>query len=109
MIAKKHDKTLELYAYVDSNTNKLDTERLNYLGCVYDSQNIYFSFSTDFYRYSFLDSEFSCQFIYIPTSLTAEDTVYYYYDHVVTSKNYADSIGSLSAGERNALIQSMTE
>lgn len=107
--SKKLVKTFDMNAYVDSAKNDLDTSRLNYLGCVYDNQHIYFSFSTDSYRYSFLDSIFGCQFIYTPTSITAEDTVTYYYDHIVTSENYADSIDALSAGERNALIQAMAK
>lgn len=107
--SNKFNKTIDLNVYVDSEKNELDTERLNYLGCVYDSNNIYFSFSSDLQRYSFLDSEFSCQFIYIPTGLIEDDTVYYYYDHIITSDNYSDSVGSLSSGERDALIQSLTK
>ena len=106
---KKFCKTLDLNLYVTSKDNSLDTEYLTFLGCIYDDDHVYFSYCSSSMRYSFLNSEFSCQFIYTPTGITADDTVYYYYDLIITPETYSNSIGSLSSGERSALVQSLTE
>jgi len=99
---KKHCKTIDFNVYAYSEKNELSTDPLHLLGIVYDDEYIYYSFCSDHCRYSFLDGNFSCQIIITPTGITESDTVYYYYDFVIDSSNYADSVDSLTLGERDA-------
>lgn len=104
--SKKFCKTLQINLYADSDENEVDTESLTRLGCIYDDTTIYYSFRSDRYRYSLLNSNFSAQIIVTPSGITEKDTVYYHYDHIITSETYSDSTASLSPGELSALRQS---
>ena len=102
----------EVFAYLTSESNSLDSEQLSQLQTIYNDESIYFIFYTkDTQREHLNDFELSLQIIMSPEkSLTAETTQYYYYYlDAKEGVDYSDYNNILSDEELNILIDALNE
>ena len=97
-------------AYLSSERNLLDNERMSLLQTIYNGEKIYFTFYTDdVYREHLDDFEVTLQMIASPEKdLTASTTQYYYYHKSAESGvDYSDYGSVLSTDELVALSDAL--
>lgn len=97
-------------AYLSSERNSLDNERMSLLQTIYNGEKIYFTFYTDdVYREHLDDFEVTLQMIASPEKdLTASTTQYYYYhQNAESGVNYSDYGSVLSEDELVALADAL--
>lgn len=101
---------LQVNAYISSEKNSLDDERMYQLQAIYNSENIYFMFYTkDVQRERLNDFEISLQMIMSPEKdLTAATTQYYYYrQNAEDGVDYSDYDSVLSEDEISILVDAL--
>lgn len=101
---------LQVNAYISSEGNALDGERMSQLQTIYNSENIYFMFYTqDVQREHLDDFEISLQIIASPQKdLTATTTQYYYYGQSAEAGvDYSDYDSVLSEAEKSVLVDAL--
>lgn len=103
---------LEVNAYISSENNSLDSERLSKLRTSYDSENIYFMFYTpDVQRERLNDFSIGLQIVMSPEKdLLAPTTQYYYYDlDAEEGVDYTDYSSILSEKEIEVLLDALND
>ncbi len=99
---------MSVNVYLDGGKNNLD-ETARLLKKIYNNEELYYIFETDLERYTFRGAEVGCQIISSPVGITDPGTTYYHYSFGIDGDYYSDSIEVLTASERSALIDALTE
>lgn len=100
----------QINAYLSSEGNSLEGERMSPLQTIYKDENIYFLFYTgDIQRNHLSDFEISLQMIMSPEKdLTASTTQYYYYHQKAEEgTDYSDYNSVLSEEEMSILVDAL--
>lgn len=101
---------LEVIAYLTSESNSLETERLSQLQTIYNDENIYFLFFTkDVQRKHLNDFKLSLQIIMSPEKSLVADTTQYYYYYLDAEEgvDYSDYDKILSSEVRDILAKAL--
>lgn len=85
-----YGKELDINMYLTNDENGAYLSTFHFVGAIYDTNSLYYLFSTDLYRYSLSGSSVNVQVINAPVSITNSDTVYYYYDFDGDPVSYGD-------------------
>lgn len=116
MLKREGAQDAEIYvnAYLTSEANSLDSERMSPMPVQYDDEHIYFCFCSNIYesyRYHLDDFEITLQIVMLPErSLTADSTHYYYYDiEAEEGVDYSDLDNNLTEDEAKFLNEALQD
>ncbi len=101
---------IDIVAYLTSEENSLESERLSQLQTIYNGENIYFMFyTTDVQRKHLNDFELTLQIIMSPEKSLIADTTQYYYYHLDAEEgvDYSDYEKILSSKEKDILVKAL--
>lgn len=102
----------EINAYLTSEANSLENERMSQLRTTYDSENIYFVFySKDVHREHLNDFELGLQMIMSPEKdlIAATTQYYYFYLDAEEGVDYSDYDSVLSENEKKVIIDALND